>query len=69
MTNDKKPPHAITFTVDNIEFTVIEKHQSASSIRTLAGLGDWCEAAGFGGAGFRGLPAEGPWGRSGGCLR
>lgn len=38
MTNDKKPPHAITFTVDNIEFTVIEKHQSASSIRTLAGL-------------------------------
>jgi len=32
-------------------------------------LGDWCEAAGFGGAGFRGLPAEGPWGRSGGCLR
>jgi hypothetical protein len=32
-------------------------------------LGDWCEAAGFGGAGFRGLPAEGPRGRSGGCLR
>jgi UDP-N-acetylmuramyl pentapeptide phosphotransferase/UDP-N-acetylglucosamine-1-phosphate transferase len=40
----------------------------ASSVVGYA-LGDWCEAAGFGGAGFRGLPAEGPRGRSGGCLR
>lgn len=38
MTNDKNPPQAITFTVDNVEFTVNEQHQTASSILTLAGL-------------------------------
>ena len=38
MTNDKKPPQTITFTVDNVEFTLSEKHQTASSILTLAGL-------------------------------
>ncbi|MDN4175833.1 MULTISPECIES: hypothetical protein [Nocardioides] len=38
MTNDKKPPQTITFTVDNVEFTVSEKHQTAGAILTLAGL-------------------------------
>ena len=38
MTNDKKPPQTTTFTVDNVEFTVSEKHQTAGAILTLAGL-------------------------------
>ncbi|WGY04951.1 hypothetical protein QI633_27200 (plasmid) [Nocardioides sp. QY071] len=38
MTNDKKPPQTITFTVDNVEFTVSEKHQTAGTILALAGL-------------------------------
>jgi hypothetical protein len=38
MTNDKKPPQTITLTVDNVEFTVSDKHQTAGAILTLAGL-------------------------------
>src|SRR5680860_1486008 len=38
MTTDKKRPHTITFTVDNVELTVSDKHQTAGAILTLAGL-------------------------------
>ena len=38
MTTDKKPPRTITFTVDNVELTVSDKHQTARAILTLAGL-------------------------------
>lgn len=37
MTNDKKPPQTVTFTVDNVD-TVSEKHQTAGAILALAGL-------------------------------
>ncbi|MFJ6347122.1 hypothetical protein ACIQLM_16490 [Pseudarthrobacter oxydans] len=38
MTNDKKPTETITLTVDNVQFTVSAKHQTAGAILTLAGL-------------------------------
>ena len=38
MTSDNKPHQHITFTVDNVEFTVSEKHQTAGGILTAAGL-------------------------------
>ncbi len=38
MINDKKPNGTITFTVDNVEFTVGAKHQTAGAILALAGL-------------------------------
>lgn len=38
MTHEEKPPKTITFTVDNVEFTVSEKHQTAGAILSLAGL-------------------------------
>lgn len=37
MTNQKRP-ETITFSVDNVDLTVSEKHQSAASILALAGL-------------------------------
>lgn len=37
MTNDK-PIETITFTVDNVELTVSDKHQTAGAILALAGL-------------------------------
>ena len=39
MTNDKKPPQTITFTVDNVEFTVSEKHQTAGAITHFLSAG------------------------------
>lgn len=38
MTTDKKPESTITFTVDNVEFIVTDKHQTAGAILRLAGL-------------------------------
>lgn len=38
MNNDKKPSTTLTFTVDNVEFTVDTKHQTAGAILALAGL-------------------------------
>lgn len=38
MTNDTKPPQHVTFTVDNVELTVRDKHQTAGGILTAAGL-------------------------------
>lgn len=38
MTNDNKPSQEVTFTVDNAEFTVSDKHQTAGSILSAAGL-------------------------------
>lgn len=38
MTNDKKSTEPLTFTVDNVEFTVSAKHQTAGAILALAGL-------------------------------
>lgn len=37
MTNQKKP-ETLTFSVDNVDLTVSEKHQTAASILALAGL-------------------------------
>lgn len=37
MTNQKRP-ETITFSVDNVDLTVSEKHQTAASILALAGL-------------------------------
>lgn len=38
MTNDKKRTETITFTVDNVEFTVSDKHQTGGAILAFAGL-------------------------------
>jgi hypothetical protein len=38
MTTDKKPSETSTFTVDNVEFTVSAKHQTAGAILAIAGL-------------------------------
>ncbi|MBX7446002.1 MULTISPECIES: hypothetical protein [unclassified Arthrobacter] len=38
MTTEKKPNGTVTFSVDNVEFRVDAKHQTAGSILALAGL-------------------------------
>jgi hypothetical protein len=38
MTDDKKRTETITFTVDNVAFTVTDKHQTSGAILALAGL-------------------------------
>lgn len=38
MISDKKPSETVTFTVDNVGFTVRAKHQTAGAILALAGL-------------------------------
>lgn len=38
MTDHKNPSEAITFTVDNVELKVSDKHQTAGAILALAGL-------------------------------
>ena len=34
MTNDKKPPQTITFTVDNVEFTVSRSEEHTSELQS-----------------------------------
>ncbi|WP_144662876.1 hypothetical protein [Paenarthrobacter nicotinovorans] len=38
MTDHKNPSETITFTVDNVELKVSDKHQTAGAILALAGL-------------------------------